>query len=52
MKVYVKLPVWSDECMFGIRVAEVTSRRGEIVYVKIPGRKRRSKFYAKDLQPA
>lgn len=51
----LKLPVWSDEWAFGIKEAEVTSTRkynGQtIVYVKIPGRKRRSKFWLKDLLP-
>lgn len=55
MDTYVKLPVWSDEWMFGVTSAKVTSVRTlkngkRIVYVQIPGRKRRSKFTAEDIE--
>lgn len=49
----VKLPIWSDEWMFGVKEAKVTSTRvvngKTVVYVKIPGLKRRSKFLEEDL---
>ena len=52
---YAKLPVWSDEWMFGVtRARIINSLRLEngrtIVKVKIPGLKKPSSFYVDDVE--
>ena len=50
-----KLPVWSDEWMFGVTRAKIlnslTLENGRtIVKVKIPGLKKPSNFYVDDVE--